>query len=1003
MLDKSIRFEEISQAYPLDLRLDADWKTADRRLLVILQSVPAEDLKEETLASTPSLVNCIKYARSLAKVRSSTDHFSFAVTNHYNRKHLNLKGQAYSSAEAEFRVRTLRLIEKFNPTHILFSGTLSKIYPEVLNADNKNGWVHDLHGRKVVSTLDFGRLMEKQGAMANLLGFWCRHLSNLMAGSLPFSLAHIVTQPKLVDTISKFDKVMSHYDRAKLIALDTETKNLTTQLNAIYTIQFAFDHSPLVGYVIPVDHPHQDNPFDLEERAYIKREIGKRMASDTGQTFVTFNGTFDMYVCRAALDVEYIPNRIWEIMAGEHLLDENVSTMASLGIKMGGLAAVYCSYGNDSYLNADKMKFSKAERNTTGSTSPRDPDFLRYGATDVVSILHMREAQIYLASLQSIGRENYRDPFIRHMTYQMSDTVHQLSHLRAGGSLINKAYLRKLLAPDSILAKAISDLDIEFRSFKEVRQANDELLKESGFKAGSLFGGGAKSKWTFSFTKAAHKIKLFLDICGFEAISKTETGQPAIDKKFIERYQGRSFLVEKFGEFQASSKLLSTYVKGWARKLREDLDSRLDDHLRAAYTFFNVDTGRLASMDPNLQNVPARGKLAKIIKEMFITRDGHLMIRFDYSAHEVRGWSIVSGDMALAEAFRAGQRLRQQLIKKPTDDIRKALKQKGDLHIANVFRFWGKWVEKSDPLRDAVKAVIFGLIYGKSARTLGDDMKKTDLEALKAKIAEAFKAGDAKAEAQCIKHFEALLEEDWTDKAQEVIDKVFTEFKGGHKWIQRMQQLATEKFYVFSPIGRIRHLFAAITGDKRIVSKQVRRGMNAPIQGFASEQGVKASRLIMRSYYGLRPRLMKILGIIKAPKITFNRIVHDALYLTIPYSMVIPFIHIMQWEATYGIAQAYEREFGLKFTVEPEIELEVGYKDTASLKWDFELPNLVKIIAASVEGGIKEGFLTGKKEAIMEEILAPWVNSKSRALLNSKFPLLGVDLEAEIAQLVGEV
>ncbi len=1001
MLDRSLRFEEQKTAYELDLRLDSDYKTSKHRLLIVVQSVPTEDLEAKSLASTPALVNAIKYARELAKERGCSTQFSYAVINHYNRKHLTLKGPARSSAEAEFKERTLRLIKKFDPTHILFSGTVSAIYPEISSSDNKNGWIHTVEGRKVTSTLDFGRLMEKKGVYANLLGFWCRHLSNLMVGKLPFDLSHVKTTPKLVDTIAKFDKVMQHFDKAKLIATDTETKNLTTRLNAIYTIQFAFDHSPTNGYVIPINHPHEDNPFSEEDRAYIRAELHKRFARENDQVFVTFNGIFDMYVCRAEFDVEYVPNKIWEIMAGEHLLDENISAMASLGIKAGGLAAVYCSYGNDFYFSAD-TKFSKAERNTTGSISPRDPDFLKYASTDVVSIMHIRQAQLHMAGMQKIGPHNYKEYFERHMLYQMSDTVHQLSHLRAGGSLINRAYLRKLLANDSILAKAIADLNLEFRSFKEVRRANQELLDESGFKAGSLFGG-KKDQWTFSFTKASHKLKLFLEICGFTPVSRTQTGQPAIDKTFIDRYKDRSFLVEKFGEFQGATKLLSTYVKGWAKKLRQDPDSRLDDHLRASYKFFDVDTGRLASADPNLQNVPARGKLSKIIKEMFITLDGCLLIRFDYSAHEVRGWSIVSNDMVLADTFRMGQKLRQQLIKNPTDEIRKELKQKGDLHLINVHRFWGKWVEKSHPLRDAVKAVVFGLLYGKSSKTLGNDMKKTELDALKAKIAEAFKAADHKLEAKLIKEFEVLLEDDRTDEAQAVIDKVFSEFPKGHAWVKKMQKMAEEKFYVYSPIGRIRHLFAAITKDRQVVSRQVRRGMNAPIQGFASEQGVKASRLVMVSYYKARPHLMKALGIRKKPKIVFNRIVHDALYFTVPYSMVLPFIHIMQYEATYGVAKAYEKEFGLKFTIEPEIELEVGYKDTASLKWNFELPELVKSIESSIDNGLKESILTGDKATIMKEIFEPWHNRKTREFLNSTFPLLKVDLDPELAKIGKEI
>jgi hypothetical protein len=217
-----------------------------------------------------------------------------------------------------------------------------------------------------------------------------------------------------------------------------------------------------------------------------------------------------------------------------------------------------------------------------------------------------------------------------------------------------------------------------------------------------------------------------------------------------------------------------------------------------------------------------------------------------------------------------------------------------------------------------------------------------------------------------------------------------------------MQRMATEHYYVFSPIGRIRHLFAALTGIRSIISRQVRRGMNAPIQGFASEIAVKASRLVMVSFYQDRVKICKMLGLPKPKPIKFNRIVHDALYFTVPYDMVIPFIHILQYEATYGVAKAYEKEFGLKFTVEPEIEMEIGTKDTNSTKWDWSLQNLVSTIDSVVQDGIKQGLLTEKHEDIMAQIFAPWKNSECLAFLDEKYPLLNVSLKKEIRHAIRE-
>lgn len=292
------------------------------------------------------------------------------------------------------------------------------------------------------------------------------------------------------------------------------------------------------------------------------------------------------------------------------------------------------------------------------------------------------------------------------------------------------------------------------------------------------------------------------------------------------------------------------------------------------------------------------------------------------------------------------------------------------------------------------------VLYGKSAATLGNDTKRNDLDAIKAKINAAYKAGDKKELAKHEAEFERILEEDRSEQAQEVIDKMFAEFKRGDLWVKRMQKLATEHFYVFSPIGRVRHLWAAMTGVKQIISRQVRRGMNAPIQGFASEIAVKASRRVMVSFYKDRQKICKMLGIAEPKPIKFNRIVHDALYFTVPYDMVVPFLHILQYEATYGVAKAYEREFGLKFTVEPEIEMEIGTKDTNSTKLDWSLPNMKAVIEASVDDGIKSGLLTGDRDEILDQIFKPWHNKKCLAYLDETYPILNVSLKEEILDVI---
>ena len=1012
MLDSRFTFPlDSADAYDLSLPKDVEWSGAKKRVLVIMQTVHAHDLKEHGLlqAKLPNTAfkNCVKFARGIVrKYREGAEQASYAVVNFNARKHLTLKGNARKNAEAEFGVRVHKIIKKLKPTHILCSGdeAFHTLWPQIDHFREKRGWVHELESNglklKVVSTLDFSRLLEKDGQYANLLGFWCRHLAYLLLGKHPHSISQVMPEPRYISTIEAFDKMMRVLRKASTIAVDTETRDLSVLFNTIYTIQFCTDLRPEVGYVLALNHPM--TPWTKDELKYIKKELRKFFGTQKEEELkelVFFNGMFDLRVIRRYLKLVIIWHKAWEITAGEHLLDENIVELKNFGSKPGNLAAILCSYGNDFYYRSE-TKFSKAERNTTGNVKPNDPDFLKYAAGDVVVLIAMRIQQIRRASFKEIGGQNYEPHFVRHMLYQMSDTTHLLSHLREDGSLIDAKYLKYLTSPESPLRVEMKALSDAFRVFPEAVKANQSILASAGLKTKGLFGKAktAALNWALSMSKPAHLRVLFFDVMGMEPINTTKQGEKSVDKDFIAEHKDKNQIVSAYGEYNKLSKLLGTYAKGWLKKLRGNRDSIEDHHLRPDYSFFDVGTGRLASKNPSLQTIPSRGKLAKIIKKMFPAKKGYLLVRYDYSAHEVRVWSYVGRDLVLASMFRMGQKLRQLFIQDPSEENKQAIKVKGDLHILNVKRLLNKIVDKSHPLRDAIKAIIFGLIYGKSAQTLGEDTKLGDKTELMSKIGN--KDTPAKEVKEAEKKLRELLEEDRTDFAQGLIDKIFSEFKNAGKWTNQTKEMAEKEAQVYSPIGRIRHLFAALTGDKKIVAQQVRRGSNAPVQGFASEIGVKAGRLIMETYYKKLPKICELLDIEYDPwllRVPFNRAVHDASYYSVPYSMVIPYIHILQYCATYGVTKIYKEQFNFEFSIEPEIELETGVRDDTALKWDWSLPNLVANIMANVDEAEANGVLEGDKQDVLREIFKPWANKKCRNWLQKNFPLLDVsDLDEQI-------
>jgi hypothetical protein len=240
-----------------------------------------------------------------------------------------------------------------------------------------------------------------------------------------------------------------------------------------------------------------------------------------------------------------------------------------------------------------------------------------------------------------------------------------------------------------------------------------------------------------------------------------------------------------------------------------------------------------------------------------------------------------------------------------------------------------------------------------------------------------------------------------SEYAQGIMDKIFQEFNKGKRWLDKMRSNVAEHLHSYSPNGRVRHLYGYLNTDRECQGTQERRGINAPIQGFASEVGVKADRMIVESYYRELPRLKKWLGLKESTwqkfRLKCSRAVHDALYKQIPYTFVIPFIHILQYQATYGVAQAYEKAFGIRFTVEPEIEIGIGASADNESDWDWSLCDLVRILVKTVEDIERIGQLEGTKQEVLEQIFKPWRNKKVRNYLQSKYPILGVaDLDDQI-------
>ena len=251
------------------------------------------------------------------------------------------------------------------------------------------------------------------------------------------------------------------------------------------------------------------------------------------------------------------------------------------------------------------------------------------------------------------------------------------------------------------------------------------------------------------------------------------------------------------------------------------------------------------------------------------------------------------------------------------------------------------------------------------------------------------------------KKIKSIQEEDRSAYAQEILDKMFSTYKNGHRWTVRMTECAKKNGYVYSPLGRVRHLMSTVLinpKDKKLIGRQVRRGSNAPIQGFASEIAVKASRITLETYYDELPKLIEMMELDITEwkmKVESSRMVHDASYYAVPYDMVLPFIQITQYTATYGIAKALKEQFNLTCNIEPEVEFETAVRDDMGATWSWDIPNLLQNLMTNVDQGVELGIIEDGDD-VKRRILAPWLNKKVVKYLDEKYPLLNVHLAKKI-------
>lgn len=343
------------------------------------------------------------------------------------------------------------------------------------------------------------------------------------------------------------------------------------------------------------------------------------------------------------------------------------------------------------------------------------------------------------------------------------------------------------------LVYTLSDMEKEgvHVDAEELKRYGEELAAQIAVLEKEIYEGAGE---TFNINSPKQLGHILFEKLEMPYGKKTKTGySTAAD--VLEKLAVEYPLVSKILEYRQLAKLKSTYADGLANFIEED--GRIHTTFQQTVTA----TGRLSSTDPNLQNIPIRMELGRMIRKVFLPKDGYIFVDADYSQIELRILAHMSGDEMLIQAYREAQ----------------------DIHRMTASQvFHTPFEEVTDLQRRNAKAVNFGIVYGISSFGLSQDLSISKKE------------------------------------AQEYIERYFESYPKIKEFLDGCVEKAKKDGYSVTMFGRRRPLPEISSSNFMQRSFGERIAMNAPIQGTAADIIKIAMNRVHRRLIdeGLKSRLL---------------------------------------------------------------------------------------------------------------------------------------------------
>ena len=524
---------------------------------------------------------------------------------------------------------------------------------------------------------------------------------------------------------AQLDVWLARLDAAALVSLDTETTDLDPLQARLVGISFAVMEGASSGAnvraaYLPLGHSYAGAPAQLpltETLAKLKPWLESPQHGKLGQHLKYDRHVFANHGLRLRGIVE-------DTLLQSYVLESDKTH------DLGALAARHCGLATISYdavtgKGASRISFAQVDVARAAEYAAEDAD------------VTLRVHQVLRPQLAA---EPQLESLYRDLELPVAEVLFRIER---NGVLIDAATLAQ---QSDELGRKIMTLEAE---------------------AQALAGQ------PFNLNSPKQLAEILFNQQGLSVVKKTPSGGPSTDEEVLEKLAEDYPLPKKILEHRSFAKLKNTYT--------DKLPKMIDPATGRVHTSFGqatAVTGRLASTDPNLQNIPIRTAEGRRIRSAFVAPPNHRIVSADYSQIELRIMAHLSDDPRLLEAFAQGE----------------------DVHRATAGEVFGLTpIEVSSEQRRAAKAINFGLIYGMSAFGLAKQIG-VDRTA-----------------------------------AQAYMDRYFARYPGVARYMEETRAGARDKGYVETVFGRRLWLPEIRSSNAGRRQGAERAAINAPMQGTAAD------------------------------------------------------------------------------------------------------------------------------------------------------------------------